>query len=175
MTAKLASRTRRIVFNRHCLWRLNPAGAFALLRRTKRSVGRVCRTSALIQTYTPKRKTPADGEGLSFGRTRRITRNRRTPVSSLWDSRHGRSVSNAPRVAFVRTSSSNPQLALGQIRKTRHKAGSVVFGRTSQIRTGDLYHVKADWPHQGTRRRVKTSARTMWRQGSKGTDIREKG
>jgi len=69
---------------------LNPAGAFALLRRTKRSVGRVCRTSALIQTYTSKRKTPAFGEGLSFG-------------------------------------------------------------RTSQIRTGDLYHVKAAWPHQDTR------------------------
>ena len=70
--------------------------------------------------------------------------------------RHG---SNAPRVAFGRTSSSNPQLALSQIRKTWRKAGSVVFGRTSQIRTADLYHVKADWPHQDTRRRHKTLTR----------------
>ena len=30
-------RTSQIVFNRQCLWRLNPAGACALLRRTKRS------------------------------------------------------------------------------------------------------------------------------------------
>ena len=118
-------RTRRIVFNRHCLWRLNPAGAFALLRRTKRSCGRVCRTAVHIQTYTPKRKTPADGEGLSFGRTRRITRNRLKPVSSLRASRHGRSVANAPRVAFGRTA--------------------------------DLYHVKADWPHQDTHGRIETN------------------
>jgi len=122
-----------------------------------------------------------------LGRTRRITRNRIRPVSSLWASRHGRSVANAPRVAFVRTSSSNPQLALGQIRKTRHKAGSVVFGRTGRMvfnrhciwrlnpagtcallrwskhsygrvcRTADLYHVKADWPHQDTRGHPETS------------------
>ena len=32
-----------MVFNRHCLWRLNPAGTSALLRWTKRSYGRVCR------------------------------------------------------------------------------------------------------------------------------------
>jgi hypothetical protein len=25
------------------------------------------------------------------------------------------------------------------------------FGRTRRIRTADLYHVKADWPHQDTR------------------------
>ena len=30
-----------MVFNRHCLWRLNPSGACALLRRTKSSEGRV--------------------------------------------------------------------------------------------------------------------------------------
>ena len=32
------------------------------------------------------------------------------------------------------------------------------FGRTRRIRTADLYHVKADWPHQDTRGRSKTSA-----------------
>ena len=32
-----------------------------------------------------------------------------------------------------------------------------MFGRTSQIRTGDLYHVKAVWPHQDTRGRIKSS------------------
>ena len=37
------------------------------------------------------------------------------------------------------------------------------------------YHVKADRPHQDTRGLLKTSARTMWRQGSQGTDAREKG
>ena len=99
------SRTSRIVFNRHCLWRLSPAGAFALLQRTKRSFGRVCRRAVLIQTYTPKRKTPAFGEGLSFGRTRRI-------------------------------------------------------------RTADLYHVKADWPHQDTRGRPESSSITRPDQGS---------
>ena len=36
-----------MVFNRHCLWRLNPAGTSALLRWTKRSFGRVCRTADL--------------------------------------------------------------------------------------------------------------------------------
>jgi len=36
-----------MVFNRHCLWRLNPAGTSALLRWTKRSYGRVCRTADL--------------------------------------------------------------------------------------------------------------------------------
>ena len=40
-------RTSQIVFNRHCLWRLNPAGACALLRRTKRSWRRVFRTGDL--------------------------------------------------------------------------------------------------------------------------------
>jgi len=38
-----------MVFNRHCLWRLNPAGTSALLRWTKRSYGRVCRTGDLYQ------------------------------------------------------------------------------------------------------------------------------
>ena len=77
---------------------LTPSGAFAVPRWIKRSVGRVCRTAVLIQTHTPKRKTPADSEGLSFG-------------------------------------------------------------RTSQIRTGDLYHVKADWPHQDTRGLLKISGK----------------
>ena len=36
-----------MVFNRHCLWRLNPAGTSALLRWTKRSYGRVCQTADL--------------------------------------------------------------------------------------------------------------------------------
>ena len=126
MTYVNFGRTRRIVFNRHCLWRLNPAGASASLRRTKRSFGRVCRTAALTQTYTSKRKTPAFGEGLSFGRTRRITRNRRRPVSSLRAARQRRSVPNAPLVAFGRTA--------------------------------DLYHVKADGPHQDTRGRSESDA-----------------
>jgi len=38
-----------MVFNRHCLRRLNPAGTSALLRWTKRSYGRVCRTGDLYQ------------------------------------------------------------------------------------------------------------------------------
>ena len=71
------------------------------------------------QSYTLNRKTPADGEGLSFGKTRRITQNRMEPVLSLRASRLWRSVPNAPAVAFDRTA--------------------------------DLYHVKADWPHQDTR------------------------
>ena len=29
-------------------------------------------------------------------------------------------------------------------------------GRTRRIRTADLYHVKADWPHQDTRGQIKT-------------------
>ena len=49
-------RTRRIVFNRHCLWRLNPAGTFALLRWTKRSYGRVCRTERLSPRHVKTRK-----------------------------------------------------------------------------------------------------------------------
>jgi hypothetical protein len=32
----------------------------------------------------------------------------------------------------------------------------IYFGRTRRIRTADLYHVKADWPHQDTRGRLKT-------------------
>ena len=70
------------------------------------------------KSYTPKRKTPADGEGLSFGRTRRITQNKLERVLSLRASRLWRSVPNASAVAFDRTA--------------------------------DLYHVKADWPHQDT-------------------------
>ena len=43
------------------------------VRRLKRSYGRVCRTERLSPKPNHlKRKTPADGEGLSFGRTRRI-------------------------------------------------------------------------------------------------------
>ena len=43
------------------------------LRRLKRSYGRVCRTERLSPKPNHlKRKTPAVGEGLSFGRTRRI-------------------------------------------------------------------------------------------------------
>ena len=57
------------------------------------------------KAYTSKRKTPADGEGLSFGRTRRI-------------------------------------------------------------RTADLYHVKADRPHQDTRGLPKSSSITRSDQGS---------
>ena len=56
--------TRRIVFNRHCLWRLNPSGACALLRRTKRSFGRFCRTAVLIQTYPYKTKKTHQKAGL---------------------------------------------------------------------------------------------------------------
>ena len=55
------------------------------------------------QFYIPKRKTPADGEGLSFGRTRRITQNKLERVLSLRASRLWRSVPNAPAVAFDRT------------------------------------------------------------------------
>ena len=36
-----------MVFNRHCIWRLNPAGTCALLRWSKHSYGRVCRTGDL--------------------------------------------------------------------------------------------------------------------------------
>ena len=42
-TLSIFGRAGRMVFNRHCLWRLNPAGTSALLRWTKRSYGRVCR------------------------------------------------------------------------------------------------------------------------------------
>ena len=33
--------------------------------------------------------------------------------------------------------------------------GSFGFGRTRRIRTADLYHVKADWPHQDTRGHIR--------------------
>ena len=40
------------------------------------------------------------------------------------------------------------------------------FGRTRRIRTADLYHVKADWAHQDTRGRLKSSSITRSDQGS---------
>ena len=39
-------------------------------------------------------------------------------------------------------------------RKTPAFGEGLSFGRTRRIRTADLYHVKADWPHQDTRGRV---------------------
>ena len=33
----------------------------------------------------------------------------------------------------------------------------ICFGRTRRIRTADLYHVKADWPHQDTLKGPKIS------------------
>ena len=116
--------TRRIVFNRRCFCAFDPCGRrrFAAADQTLLWSRLSNRFGASSKPTPPKRKTPADGEGLSFGRTRRITRNRLEPVSSPRASRHGRSVANAPVVAFDRTA--------------------------------DLYHVKADWPHQDTRRLV---------------------
>ena len=36
-------------------------------------------------------------------------------------------------------------------RKTAADGEGLSFGKTRRIRTADLYHVKADWPHQGMR------------------------
>jgi hypothetical protein len=147
-----------MVFNRHCLWRLNPAGTSARDRRevlvprstwmcesgrrwTKRSYGRVCRTERFSpKPNPPKPKNPPDGGFLILvgpgGWLRAHLPRALLPLRGAVGDQ------NAPVVAFCRTSSSNPQLALSQIRKTRRKAGSVVFGRTRRIRTADLYHVK---------------------------------
>ena len=38
-----------------------------------------------------------------------------------------------------------------QTKNPRPMGEGFMFGRTSQIRTGDLYHVKANRPHQDTR------------------------
>ena len=67
------------------------------------------------------------------------------------------------------------QGARGMLCEQKVSVYAALGGRTRRIRTADLYHVKADRLHQDTRRRLKTSARTMWRQGSQGTDAREKG
>ena len=63
-----------MVFNRHCLWRLNPAGTSALLGWTKRSYGRVLSNQA---------DYPKQAQACFV----------------LWAWRHWRSVSNASRVA----------------------------------------------------------------------------
>ena len=176
----------------------------------------ICRPPSALQTSeTLKRKTPADGEGLSFGRTRRI-------VSSALTSRAltplGRRPlrsgdQNAPVVAFCRTAvvgllrpslqTKNPppmarvsrlvgpgglsrarllcalsplwgaaaalwrpKCACSRIlsnrcpsvssglafkRKTPADGEGFTFGRTRRIRTADLYHVKANRPHQDIR------------------------
>ena len=72
------------------------------LRRLKRSYGRVCRTERLSPKPNHlKRKTPAVGEGLSFGRTRRMVSSALasrtlTPSGRLWRPKRscGRILSN---------------------------------------------------------------------------------
>ena len=50
---------------------------------------------------------------------------------------------NAPEVAFVDWLRQLERVVNLQTQKSPLATGSFVFGRTSQIRTGDLYHVKA--------------------------------
>ena len=58
-----------MVFNRHCLWRLNPWGAIAMLWRTKRS----CRTVRQLASpfrecgKPPNIKKPAHGGLVAYG------------------------------------------------------------------------------------------------------------
>ena len=101
-------RTRRMVFNRHCLWRLNPSGTFALLRWTKRSYGRVCRTERFSpKPNPPKPKNPPKGGflilvgpgGLFRARLPRALSPLRGATASLWRPKcsFGRILSNRSR------------------------------------------------------------------------------
>ena len=83
-------------------------GAMSRLKRLHENHFMGCDFSSVFDalnqlTPTKKRWTPDDGAGLSFGRIRRMTRDRLKPVSSLRASRHRRSVPNVPRVVFDRT------------------------------------------------------------------------
>jgi hypothetical protein len=51
-------------------------------------------------------------------------------------------VLNAPKVAFFDWLRQFASVVTLQTQKSPLEAGSFMFGRTSQIRTGDLYHVK---------------------------------
>ena len=59
-----------MVFNRHRLWRLNPAGTSALLRWTKRSYGRVCRTADLY--HVKAGRSHQDTRELTYARVEMI-------------------------------------------------------------------------------------------------------
>ena len=128
--------TRRIVFNRHCLWRLNPSGACALLRRTKRSFGRVCRTAVLIQTYPYKtKKTHLEGGslilvgpgGLFRARLPRAFSPLRGAAAALWRPKCSRSriLSNRCRRSHPTRPPKNQKAPLSR--------GSFGFGRTRRI------------------------------------------
>ena len=43
------------------------------------------------------------------------------------------------------------QGARGMLCEQKVSVYAALGGRTRRIRTADLYHVKADWPHQDTR------------------------
>ena len=49
------------------------------------------------------------------------------------------------------------QGARGMLCEQKVSVYAALGGRTRRIRTADLYHVKADWPHQDTRGRTKTN------------------
>ena len=42
----------------------------------------------------------------------------------------------------------------------------ISFGGTRRIRTADLYHVKADWPHRDTRGHAKANVQNIKRQAT---------
>ena len=114
-----------------------------------RRIDRSSRSAARYRLYP--------GSGTQYPRNESCTA--RGAAAALWRPKCSRSriLSNRCRRSHPTRTPKNQKAPLSR--------GSFGFGRTRRIRTADLYHVKADWPHQDTRGHTKTSGERWVVQG----------
>ena len=137
----MLGRTTQIDHN--SLWAvLTPAGRRRFAPASKLSRGESLSKVVLhLVDTTTKQKSPRDAEALLFGRTTQIDHN------SLWAV-----LTPAGRRRFAPASKLSRGESLSKVvlhlvdtttkQKSPRDAEALLFGRTTQIRTGDLYHVK---------------------------------